>query len=481
MKIGRNDPCPCGSGEKYKKCCLGKQTLAESAHVHYRRLSDVHDKLTEKLAGLADTIYGKEVLAAAMDEFLAWPESDEGISEGLLDRQQALFWPWFLFNWELEPDNEYGLEGPTERTLPELYMEKAVAGLDDLEHKMILAANRKSFSFWEATAVDPGRHLDLRDVLTGETMRVLEKAGSEYINKGDILFARAVLVDGVGMLIGLGGTLIPQNYKPDLIMMRKTLRGEDAAVNEETLYDWDVEIRGYYLQIDRRLHEPPQLTNTDGDPLEFHRLAYAIDNAETVFECLAGLEQTRTPEDLRRDADLDEQGHIQNLDFSWVRLADKQSADEENILMGVISLRPDTVTVEVNSAERAKAARKEIEGRLGNAARFKSDDIRDLGSIMAAMEGRDGSYEQKQDALKQDPGIRQVLARKIAKHWREWVDQAIPALENQTPREAVRTADGREAVEALLATAEKAIPGDALLTELNRKGVAEAKSKLRLD
>lgn len=23
-KIGRNDPCPCGSGLKYKKCCLSK-------------------------------------------------------------------------------------------------------------------------------------------------------------------------------------------------------------------------------------------------------------------------------------------------------------------------------------------------------------------------------------------------------------------------------------------------------------------------
>jgi len=21
-KVGRNDPCPCGSGKKYKKCCL---------------------------------------------------------------------------------------------------------------------------------------------------------------------------------------------------------------------------------------------------------------------------------------------------------------------------------------------------------------------------------------------------------------------------------------------------------------------------
>jgi hypothetical protein len=28
-KIGRNDPCPCGSGRKYKKCCLGKQAAPE--------------------------------------------------------------------------------------------------------------------------------------------------------------------------------------------------------------------------------------------------------------------------------------------------------------------------------------------------------------------------------------------------------------------------------------------------------------------
>jgi hypothetical protein len=23
-KVGRNDPCPCGSGKKYKKCCMPK-------------------------------------------------------------------------------------------------------------------------------------------------------------------------------------------------------------------------------------------------------------------------------------------------------------------------------------------------------------------------------------------------------------------------------------------------------------------------
>lgn len=25
MKIGRNEPCPCGSGKKYKHCCLNRK------------------------------------------------------------------------------------------------------------------------------------------------------------------------------------------------------------------------------------------------------------------------------------------------------------------------------------------------------------------------------------------------------------------------------------------------------------------------
>ena len=30
-KLGRNDPCPCGSGKKYKQCCL-KTVDAQIAH-----------------------------------------------------------------------------------------------------------------------------------------------------------------------------------------------------------------------------------------------------------------------------------------------------------------------------------------------------------------------------------------------------------------------------------------------------------------
>ena len=30
-KIGRNDPCPCGSGQKYKRCCLPRDEAAAAA------------------------------------------------------------------------------------------------------------------------------------------------------------------------------------------------------------------------------------------------------------------------------------------------------------------------------------------------------------------------------------------------------------------------------------------------------------------
>ena len=33
-KIGRNDPCLCGSGKKYKKCCLALEEACATDHVH---------------------------------------------------------------------------------------------------------------------------------------------------------------------------------------------------------------------------------------------------------------------------------------------------------------------------------------------------------------------------------------------------------------------------------------------------------------
>jgi hypothetical protein len=50
----------------------------------------------------------------------------------------------------------------------------------------------------------------------------------------------------------------------------------------------------------------------------------------------------------------------------------------------------------------------------------------------------------------QTPEVQEMLKEMSEQHWRGWLDTSIPALKDQTPREAVKTATGRERLEALL-------------------------------
>jgi hypothetical protein len=52
-KIGRNEPCPCGSGKKYKKCCFGKKPRENIVMIGSpERLRGFHyDKNTMEITG----------------------------------------------------------------------------------------------------------------------------------------------------------------------------------------------------------------------------------------------------------------------------------------------------------------------------------------------------------------------------------------------------------------------------------------------
>ena len=195
MKIGRNEPCPCGSGKKYKGCCLGKQS-EPSQTLYYRRLSEAYDRLSERLLPYATVKFGREVIDVAMDEFLLWPEKEDEISEAAFERFDTLFWPWFLFNWEYDSSSsEVELPGPEGITVAELYAEDPRKRLDPLEHKLIEGINRKPYTFFEVEHVDHGKGMQLKDVLKGDSIEVQERSGSEYVQPGDLVFGRAVSVE----------------------------------------------------------------------------------------------------------------------------------------------------------------------------------------------------------------------------------------------------------------------------------------------
>jgi tetratricopeptide (TPR) repeat protein len=69
-KTGRNDPCPCGNGQKYKRCCWEKDQAAE--HAQFARVA------AQAAAGAAAE---RQKLEASLDQAAAFREQQEALKE----------------------------------------------------------------------------------------------------------------------------------------------------------------------------------------------------------------------------------------------------------------------------------------------------------------------------------------------------------------------------------------------------------------
>jgi hypothetical protein len=481
MKIGRNQPCPCGSGKKFKKCCLNKEKV--SSDLLYRRLGEAHDRLAHRLMRYGLKTFGKNALGIALDEFMTWP--DEGISEDDLAAHEPLFFPWFIFNWKYEGDPDGPqLDGPEDTTIAELYAAHRGNRLNHFEAQIIEATARQPYSFYEIQETRPGKGYLVRDILRGTICDVIEKKGSENAHRGDILFGRVVQINPIAILIGCGTVLIPPKLKPELIRFRQWLLESSDPITSSALYDHDVEIRELYFDIFNALTRPPELQNTDGDPLSFHTIHYEIDSAELAFERLKALSVINSEQQLRATTDLDESGRIMRVEIPWTRSGRNKKTAMDNTLLGQLAIDDHRLKIEVNSARRAEAIRKEISARLGKHARYITTEIQSPDAMLQTIRNREGQMSGQDpdpDELMQIPEVREQIEKTLFTHWENWIDQKIPALGHMTPRQAVKDPDGRESVEALLLDAERHMDANKQMRDAGASAVAEVRRRLGLD
>lgn len=486
MKIGRNMPCPCGSGKKYKKCCMKNTNVVPATDLAYRRISKDYRDLELKLETYMSRHFDAEDLEDALSEFFCeLDEEDDYLTEDVMDGLQDLYRPWILYNWDCGLDlDDAGSEDEMGMTIAEAYMKENIKKITEPEKNLITAISRKPYCFWEVTDVEPGECIEIKNIITGKSIRVTEHMGSKSVKSKNIVFARVVTVENVNMFVGMGRTVIPYRIKPNLIQLRQDIKDGRLVITDEDLWDWDMDLRQAYFDIDRHLHTPPKLQNTDGDPLELHKLIFEITNPESVFKKLVSLCTIEPADTIRRTAEKDKTGCIKKVNFSWTKKGNKKISHFDNTILGEISISPEQLTIQVNSANRAKRICKEIKTRLGSEAKFKIDAVEDMNAIMAHPDEDSLTHKKvkaEQDALMTNPEIQQKLKEIVSKHWDDWVDMKIPALGNMTPRKAVKTSDGKEAVEALLYDAEISKKPDPFLNELDRQGVQKVRKKLGLD
>src|SRR5208282_1937343 len=215
-KIGRNDACPCGSGKKYKHCCLPGYTPS-IAHL-WARQHEESERLTQEITEFALRKFGEQIFEAWQDFNLS--DIPKPLEAESAERQ--IFMPYFLFQWfpSARRTTALGKEGAVARG----YMLEKSTHLTAMGRMFLEQAATQPLSFYEVVWSDPGECVRVRDVLIGGETEVIEHSGSQTLRPGDLLFAQIWHKPELAVFGSTAPIRIPPDRKIEVIELRKKLK-----------------------------------------------------------------------------------------------------------------------------------------------------------------------------------------------------------------------------------------------------------------
>jgi hypothetical protein len=429
LRAGRNDPCPCGSGKKFKRCCIGAamggpQLVAVNAGANLRG-HELDGHLVAQLERFArDELGNRHRHADAL----------------FLDPKECiqLLAPISLFTFPVD-----GMPVAAH------FLQRHVARLSVAETQWLTLQLEARLGVWEALEVDPGKSMRVRDLVTGREHLVLEKSGTQNLPRRATLLARIIEHEGVAWMVGCHPrTLMPSQAAIVLEAVRKALPAKQWAnarrpaheSGELVLLDpllvpaWEQAVQAAdHAAANRTLH------NTDGDPLIFttDHFAFEPSKRQDLEERIQKMLWCEPPEELPDGSQL----------FHFVRpdTRTRSRMQPDSTLYGRIVVSAERCLIETNSELRADALRTRLEGICGALVKHRLREHRDPLSVADARE----LPEEKEDASP-PPELLELVREQHARMMQEWLDLSIPALKGKTPREAARTKRGREKVDLLL-------------------------------
>ena len=176
-KVGRNDPCPCGSGKKYKQCCMTRDRAEEMKSLTTHR---DYESLLDQLIGFAQ---GPSLVVDTMSAFnLFWNGRYSARATRLLDKVDLLrFYDWYVFDY------------PTwqaHKPIVTLFQESA--GLAEPDRAVLANWQETVMSLYRIEEIKPGEHLALYDVLQDARIQVADAMLSRVARTDDLIIGRVL-------------------------------------------------------------------------------------------------------------------------------------------------------------------------------------------------------------------------------------------------------------------------------------------------
>ncbi len=449
LQPSKNAECQCRSGEKYKKCCMGKISKKQE---EYFGLLQKQARIKDKLMNWCMAHFPEDELNNYFYEF-----AEKNLREAKNENEITAFFDWFFLDARHKPTNEKILS-LVRRDFSYLFDADELAIIDEWHNNTqagIYEIIELNPQFWQTI---------IREIFTKKEFTIIDRRLSQIMIKGDIIFSRLQKIFDNYYLSGVGNNysrafhlerlknFVMLQYNNKKETMPNLTYEEFMNANGNIISKWKPEMPKIMTagREEAKLCEATYLLNLaaidnilswfDKNKKDF--MVTDIDFKNDTFKsaniaCLYN-------RDIKDIAESKESGLIYML----------QVIDERGKAfptLGSIQIKKNKLIIFSTSETKFKEIRKKLENNIGQHLTFVKEDIKEVEQALAKKASKSEKEYHKAD--KKDE-MQEIAKPILEAYYKQWCYQKIPALGNITPKQALKTEEGRKALKELLLTME---------------------------
>ena len=434
-KIGRNDPCPCGSGKKYKNCCLREekapkeQTSVTPAEERVERLiwGFIYKKAKSDLKTfVANFLEGMKPLQEK-------DQSDQSFLKNkfLLELGNLLF---FYFG-----------RVSSGRNILEEFLRLKGKNLSLEEQSIVKGYLQTYLSLFELIETDQKCWITLKDLLTEKEYRVKDFRAATSYPLGEFVLGHVVNV-GPYFRFGKIGITIPPIF---VSVLKDRLEKLFSSSKEKDFISFS---RKYASKIVFASFEilsqgfEPRFITPEGDKVVFLKAIYKTKTPEKIKNLLTAanfISQDENTFSLVKPVETSSLASPSAEAVPGTIIISKRIAEDLEEI-GTVTFEKDYIVLEALSEARMKNLKEIFEKLTGSRARFVFDVLSEAKTRASMSKLKEGFLPENKELPPEEHAewrLKELLA---------WLDSPDAVLGGKTPREAWQDPELRKKVEDLL-------------------------------
>jgi len=421
-KTGRNAPCPCGSGKKYKQCCLKKERIAQ-----HKAEETSSDGAVAKALDWLNRKHRHAVMRWVNEVWFSNLSSEEYEAIQALEPEMKQMLETNMFEYMLA-DGRLRDDGKKQFVMD---MVLGVGGvlMNPGQRQYLQQLRDRPLRLYEIRGVHAGESVLLHDLMNENVsdVWVRERSGSRHARQWGVWAARIM---NCGDHLELSGAIydIPRHSLDEVVISLERMLSDKFIEHKDEMCALAI-INHWLKLLAVPLSMPNMIDAATGETMVFITEHYRVNDWAALAMRLA------TEDDVEGDQ---KQG--------WNRIQPIKHGMIRSLVAINISDKKDRIELFTRSLAAANAQKAWFDRLAGDVVSHLTREISDPMALMQRQKGK--LYKPRSD-------MPETLQQKVVldykqKHYTNWVNEPLSALNGKTPSEAVNTPDGRKAVVAML-------------------------------